>query len=715
MELVHRIASSGEQVSELPEPESQGILATHYLPTDSNATTPRLSSVPDSRHDHGSFQQDVHPNIELPLPRFPRPQPASLSPVTTSTITPLAEVTSGVQRQSTSVGDKFTDHKSTGLQGTIHGIRRVASDGTRWGKTFSVTVPSSVSVVAPKPVRMHSKDAGEVVPDITAKAEGSAVEDETDTLGQRERGSAMKEAMRSNKTERSSSRGPSTHVEKNIEATLADKEPASNVRSRKSSHYLGLFKENTTSPDPKKRDDRGKDRGGKDKERDLRETEKQRKVSVSKVDQGEPVSHGAPSPRPDHPKTTSQPTAKHSRAAFSERLVLDKPSHDELGTGASSPVPDVSNESKPSEIVSQQPELSLADDVSTDQTKVFAPNRQILPLRLLEEIRNYHNLTPGPDRGSSFSRSIPTQIADREGVLFQTSPPSDRESTDDGEKPRRGKRKGSEDVEEDDEDKEHISSAVYFPHQGPSPEDVEHLQSLEEQLEELQRRGSFSTPTSPTSDTAQSSEHAESTEHVDISLQSKHQSRFLHGDFQPLEEKVDHASDRPLLTISEHEADSASGSEIESGNESAKSALEDDSSLTDDAKITPTATPTLGSRFPRPTRKHLQATVAPFGAVELKPFSHQVGGHSTVFRFSRRAVCKQLSNRENEFYERIERRHPEMLRFIPRFVTLYVEHLRSKVDAETSAKLHTSVSSPSLDEPNMLMNCFQISVGTLVC
>lgn len=56
----------------------------------------------------------------------------------------------------------------------------------------------------------------------------------------------------------------------------------------------------------------------------------------------------------------------------------------------------------------------------------------------------------------------------------------------------------------------------------------------------------------------------------------------------------------------------------------------------------------------------------PLGAVELKPYNHQVGGHTALFRFSRRAVCKSLSNRENEFYEAIETRHPSLLRFLPR-------------------------------------------------
>ena len=53
-------------------------------------------------------------------------------------------------------------------------------------------------------------------------------------------------------------------------------------------------------------------------------------------------------------------------------------------------------------------------------------------------------------------------------------------------------------------------------------------------------------------------------------------------------------------------------------------------------------------------------------AIELKPYKHQVGGHTTIWRFSRRAVCKQLNSRENEFYEIIERYHRDLLSFLPR-------------------------------------------------
>lgn len=58
----------------------------------------------------------------------------------------------------------------------------------------------------------------------------------------------------------------------------------------------------------------------------------------------------------------------------------------------------------------------------------------------------------------------------------------------------------------------------------------------------------------------------------------------------------------------------------------------------------------------------------PLDAIELVPYSHQVGGHTTIWKFSKRAVCKQLNNRENEFYEDIERYHRDLLPFLPRYV-----------------------------------------------
>lgn len=63
----------------------------------------------------------------------------------------------------------------------------------------------------------------------------------------------------------------------------------------------------------------------------------------------------------------------------------------------------------------------------------------------------------------------------------------------------------------------------------------------------------------------------------------------------------------------------------------------------------------------------------PLDAIELVPYRHQVGGHTTLWRFSKRAVCKQLNNRENEFYEQIEKYHRDLLPFLPRYVPLRSE------------------------------------------
>ncbi|GAP83806.1 putative inositol polyphosphate kinase [Rosellinia necatrix] len=66
--------------------------------------------------------------------------------------------------------------------------------------------------------------------------------------------------------------------------------------------------------------------------------------------------------------------------------------------------------------------------------------------------------------------------------------------------------------------------------------------------------------------------------------------------------------------------------------------------------------------------EHQVGPKVPLEAIELIPYKHQVGGHTTIWRFSKRAVCKQLNNRENEFYERIERYHRDLLPFLPRYI-----------------------------------------------
>ncbi|KAK0706768.1 hypothetical protein B0T26DRAFT_727964 [Lasiosphaeria miniovina] len=102
-----------------------------------------------------------------------------------------------------------------------------------------------------------------------------------------------------------------------------------------------------------------------------------------------------------------------------------------------------------------------------------------------------------------------------------------------------------------------------------------------------------------------------------------------------------------------------------------------DSSQVDGSAIADESDPTAYP--PKPTRplpqyhednvhEHQWAPKQPLEAIELIPYKHQVGGHTTLWRFSRRAVCKQLNNRENEFYEKVEKYHRDLLAFLPRYI-----------------------------------------------
>jgi len=50
--------------------------------------------------------------------------------------------------------------------------------------------------------------------------------------------------------------------------------------------------------------------------------------------------------------------------------------------------------------------------------------------------------------------------------------------------------------------------------------------------------------------------------------------------------------------------------------------------------------------------------------VQLEPFVHQVGGHSTVLRYSDSTVCKMLIPREHQFYKTMPL---EMKEFTPQY------------------------------------------------
>lgn len=564
--------------------ERDSIFATHYLPSDSESNTPKLRPA--------QIEKTQGPNLTSELDDN---RPHSSSP----------SLDARIHRDEQPAASPFP--RLSDLEHTISNVESRA----KWQDVNDD--PHITELEGLQPLRKTVSDGPDTKPIATSQDfshGGQVASSFNDTAMLSGHGT---------RSERSSSKGHRSRVEHSIEANMTNAEPTTNVRSRKSSHYLGLFKENTASPDRKRRDDRD---GRLDEPSDHYDHySTHQDLSHAKVPHGS----DSPVPGPHSEDVAMRPVMTRSQPSLEDSPFIESPKTETL------------------------------KDVQRDYVK--QPYRA-LPRSLLEEIRNFH-LTPGGARGTSFSKSIPTQFSERGGDYFSQDPDGERLSPPEELYPP-GQRRISGQFEEEAEENEQISSAVYFPHERVAISDeVDQYQPFADGQGDVQ---SFEISAAEDGHVLvpKGRGNEQEANHVDISLRSKNASRILHGDLQS---PLDELNEKPLSTISERSYDSTGESEVTSTEDSALSSKEEESSLTDNAEMTPTATPTQRQRHIRLRRKH-----APVGAVELKPYRHQVGGHTTVFRFSRRAVCKQLNNRENEFYERIERRHPEMLMFLPRYI-----------------------------------------------
>ena len=459
---------------------------------------------------------------------------------------------------------------------------------------------------------------------------------------------AREEAFAENRN-RSLSRSSQGRVEKRIEATLADAEPSSHARSRKSSHTLGLFKENNASQGSR----RGQDRSRTASDNAIDASMIMNKPHNEKLPQD--GQRGRPMPlrhERDAPLgNTERPVSVHSEHAH--RNIK----HNDLSLQDSTVVPTARIRGSP-------PSGSHRDTgPAVDTSKVSLADRsekmgdaakRKIPPRLLEEIRNYHNLAaPFHDKFKSTQPKITTPSVD----LEDKNPSSrhlDALLNNQSNHDMLNSSQALEDLENEDEEAEHISSALYYPHEAPSPDALEDV-SIDDARKAKEAQIDMDARL-PEPAISMSDENEAPSEDVDIALQVHNKNRYLHGDMQQ--------AGQPL----ESGVSSASESEYESLEEAGRPSMQEDSSLTDDAEATPRASPNSRSSYLLSrTRKTRRARATPLRAVELKPYNHQVGGHTTVFRFSKRAVCKQLSNRENEFYEVVEREHPDLLKFLPRY------------------------------------------------
>lgn len=275
-----------------------------------------------------------------------------------------------------------------------------------------------------------------------------------------------------------------------------------------------------------------------------------------------------------------------------------------------------------------------------------------LPKALLAEIRK-HNITPGADKGSSFSRSVPRMQSERVNNGNDDGDESDKsaenyqpgnDSNDDsGDIPR-----VATDGEEPEEEQQiFFASALFVPHQPfnessarkeegsqsatkPGLNDGRHLgaSNSHQWLEE------YEVPTHQVKRKYVKKEDAPGTEPSPDRQNLSDKDRGLEDNdpLSPFEDRVD--------TVTDNER-------------------------------TPTGSPTRVNEVPTNYNRFIpedDPSYMPPDAIELVPYRHQVGGHTKIWRFSSRAVCKKLDKRENAFYENIERYHPELLDFLPRYV-----------------------------------------------
>lgn len=493
--------------------------------------------------------------------------------------------------------------------------------------------------------------------------------------------SAREEAFSEEKRNRSSSHSSQSRVEKRIEATMADAEPPLHARSRKSSHVLGLFKENKSSHDHKKGQER--QRTTPDNSVDaspsgigMRADEASRpghgsRPVLSYIDGRDEVSRTVEEP-PPHRFSQEQTNAQPNKQSQLHRQLSRTPSTEKSranGSRKSQSSPDLTPDGLKSAVVKAEEAAEGVPELT-------------LPPRLLEEIRDYHNLTtPFHDKfRSTQPKSTGVSLISKDkqtGGWHQESHISREDNPDKADSPIL-----TGEPENEEEESEHISSALYYPHQAPSPDALEDISIDDARKRKDAKLGTQPDLPDPALPLVCEDEKAED---VDIALQVHNKNRYLHGDLQ----KARSSSAEPDVDgNSELGFSSASDSEYESLDETKKAALFEDSSLTDDAEATPRASPkTRQSYILSRSRKAHRGPKARLGAVELKPYNHQVGGHTTVFRFSKRAVCKQLTNRENEFYEVIERQHPDLLSFLPRYVLQDFHPNRANLKSETPGKL----------------------------
>ncbi|KFY88543.1 hypothetical protein V500_06280 [Pseudogymnoascus sp. VKM F-4518 (FW-2643)] len=464
--------------------------------------------------------------------------------------------------------------------------------------------------------------------------------------------------------------GEDGQVEKSITQALAGE--THNSRSRKSSHSVRLFKEGL--PDETARRSRLRDEAGAGK------------AVAGEGAAGEAQTRGEEKLSPIAGSTEPTPADDASGSYFD--LPVAAP------TSAAAPT---------SRHHTVSGRMSRANTTGKSDESPRRPERQnTLPAQLLDDLRSRHNLTPAATKGSSFSNSIPITDSERQSTAdLGISLPSDDSTataTSGDEKPRTESPNSDEESSE-----EKISSALFVPHQSsrePGDESPHHTPPCREPSADRRERVKESEQWLVEHEVAphETVEREVSPAKVSPELVSP-RSRTASGYFSQTSSNT--------LSSSDASYPSAKGEE--------QVAVTQEQG--EDGEITPTERRpslqeyTVKTRERAPTQDSAQQqqqpspkTAGPLEAIELIPYKHQVGGHTTLWRFSKRAVCKQLNNRENQFYETVEHYHPALLKFMPRYIGVlnvtFEKQLKRKPTLKTTGAAELSAAKATAGAQN---------------
>lgn len=427
----------------------------------------------------------------------------------------------------------------------------------------------------------------------------------------------------------------SGQVENSIKDAIAGIGP--NNRSRKASHSMRFFKEGLPEDKSKRKDSR------------TRSQTKDGSLQSKSVITAESTKLKDDESRDLTRKTSPFPSPHNFEVT---------------GTGDSSPKREHST---------TQSELGYFD-IGTAPALLTEEQLRSFPAQLLADIRKNHNLTPGAHKGTSFSQSLPVTESEKSlpDMPLSESPeqkePPDATNQDDDSEAHQSKTD-----EDDDSGHEEIFSAVFLPHK--KTHDDENEEDEDEDEEVVQEMSTMARPSLQRlekSDKSKSQQWLEEHEVPSSELDEKflgNQSKSiaLPSPRFPKSPSPFTEKDPPYFPQVQ---ESSRGDNAT--NEQAPTVRDDNGANEDpESDTTPTGSLKRHSTFavPKPQEPPPEPK-QPLDAIELIPYRHQVGGHTTMWRFSKRAVCKELNNRENEFYENVERLHPKLCKFLPRYVKL---------------------------------------------